>query len=95
MRLPVVTAATAGAPSEPTTLVPTKPTSDASRFVMIAGQASCQIPSAGPVVRCGAVTASGFARDHPGMRILEDGPVPLADRVEAEALDRCGAMACD
>jgi hypothetical protein len=29
------------------------------------------------------------------MRILEDGPVPFADSVDAEALDLRGAMACD
>ena len=56
MRLPVVAAATAGAPSDATIFVSTKPTSEASRFVMIAGQASCQIPRLGPVVRGGTLT---------------------------------------
>src|SRR5262249_37388697 len=53
MRLPVDTAATAGGPSEPTIFVSMKPTSDSSRLDRIAGQASVQMPSAGPSERVG------------------------------------------
>jgi len=55
-RFPVVTAATAPAPREPTILIPTRPTSEWRRLFRMAGQASSQIPSlgvasgAGPVV---------------------------------------------
>jgi len=50
IRFPVVTAATAPAPREPTILIPTRPTREWRKLLTMAGQASSQIPSLGVAI---------------------------------------------